>query len=238
MVTGGDFNDVMVANQKMGGNPINRRRAAKVWNNINYCKLMDLGYKGCKFTRSNHNKVNSNRIIERLNKLLANESWINLFLKASVIHLPKTHSDHNPILLELIPKNINSLPKPFRSETFSCGYPKFGNIVKESWHNKPFVEASRVSRVALFTGRTILLKTSLKKRILARLNGIQRYSSYGFSSYLYDLEISLKHDYNNLLRLEEDYWNLRSRINWLNDGDTNSKKKITHMPQIIEEKTR
>lgn len=79
---------------------------------------MDLDFKGCKYTWSNHQKVSSNRIIERLDKLLANEKWVDLFPMASVIHLPKTHSDHNPTLLELIPKPYNPLPKPFRLENF------------------------------------------------------------------------------------------------------------------------
>lgn len=41
----GDLNDVLVAEDKLGGNPINRRRALKLWIKINYCKLMDLGFK-------------------------------------------------------------------------------------------------------------------------------------------------------------------------------------------------
>lgn len=56
--------------------------------------------------------------MERLDKIFTNDSWINLFPKASVIHLPKTHWGHNPILLELIPKHNNLLPKPFRLEYF------------------------------------------------------------------------------------------------------------------------
>lgn len=37
---GGDLNDMLVANGKWGGNPINKRRAAKILSKINYCKLM------------------------------------------------------------------------------------------------------------------------------------------------------------------------------------------------------
>lgn len=42
--------------------------------------------------------------MKRLDEVLANDVWVNIFPKASVVHLPETHSDHNPILLELIPK--------------------------------------------------------------------------------------------------------------------------------------
>lgn len=35
-------------------------------------------------------------------------------------------------------------------------------------------------------------------------------------------EQSLTNEYNSILKLEEDYWKLRSRINWLNDRDANT----------------
>lgn len=62
-----------------------------------------------------------------------------------------------------------------------------------------------------------------KNRLLARLNGIQNSNAYGYSSFLSELEATLKSEYNNWLRMEEEYWKLRSRIHWLNKGDFNSK---------------
>ncbi|XP_070009492.1 uncharacterized protein [Nicotiana sylvestris] len=120
---GGDFND-WEANEKLGGNPVNRRRVAKLWSKINYYNIMDLGFKGCKYIWSNNRKYRSNLIMERLDNIFSNDSWINLFPKASVIHLPKIYSDHNPILLELIPKVNNLNPKPFRLESFLVWSPR------------------------------------------------------------------------------------------------------------------
>lgn len=144
MASKGDLNDVLVANDKWGGTPINRRRATNIWSQINYCELMDLGFKGCKFTWLNHRKNISDRIMERLDKIFANEKWVKLFPKASTIHLPKTHSDHNPILINLIPKVGNSLHKPFRLESYWSGHPEFRNIVEECWHNNSFIDASNI----------------------------------------------------------------------------------------------
>lgn len=31
------------------------------------------------------------------------------------------------------------------------------------------------------------------------------------------------HDFDNILKIEEEYWHMRSRINWINEGDANSK---------------
>jgi len=54
----------------------------------------------------------------RLDKVLGNEDWIKLFPKSSIIHLPKTGSDHNHILVELISKNNALYKPPFRLETY------------------------------------------------------------------------------------------------------------------------
>lgn len=56
-----------------------------------------------------------------------------------------------------------------------------------------------------------------------RLRGIQNLPNYLYSQFLHSLEKDLTIDYNSLLKIEEDYWKIRSRINWLNDGDANTK---------------
>lgn len=62
-----------------------------------------------------------------------------------------------------------------------------------------------------------------KKIILARLSGIQASTHYHTSYFLHNLEEQLQREYNDILKIEEDYWKIRSRIAWLNDGDANTK---------------
>lgn len=69
--------------------------------------------------------------MERLDRIFVNNEWIDLFPKAVVIHLPKTHSDHNLLLLNLQPRHANSMDKPFRLETIWCRHPDFINLVKK-----------------------------------------------------------------------------------------------------------
>lgn len=52
----------------------------------------------------------------------------------------------------------------------------------------------------------------IKKRLLAHLNSIYHSTTYLISMYLKNLENSLITKYNNILRLEDDYWKLYSRI--------------------------
>lgn len=62
---GGDFNDIFKANEKLGGRSLNHRRACKLWSNLNHCNLLDLGYKGTRFTWSNNRFHNNSLIMER-----------------------------------------------------------------------------------------------------------------------------------------------------------------------------
>lgn len=54
--------------------------------------------------------------MEHLDKVFPNEQWLKLFPNASIFHLPKTHSDHNPLLVQLIPKLVYCNKKYFRLE--------------------------------------------------------------------------------------------------------------------------
>lgn len=56
---------------------------------------------GCKFTWSNYRKTSKGLIMERLDRVFVNENWLDIFPNAFVTHLPKTYSDHNPLLLTL-----------------------------------------------------------------------------------------------------------------------------------------
>lgn len=139
---GGDFNDVLASNEKLGGRSFNKKITKILWDCINSCNLINLGFKGSKFTWSNNRKKNKGIIMKRLDRNFANEDWISLFPEASVTHLPRTHSDHNPLLIEVTPKKRASQGKPFRLETFWCRHPNFINLVKDRWLNSNYVQDS------------------------------------------------------------------------------------------------
>ena len=62
-----------------------------------------------------------------------------------------------------------------------------------------------------------------KTRLLARLRGIQNALTRKPSAFLYSLEQQLIQEYNTTLHQEYLYWQLKSRIMWLNHGDANTK---------------
>lgn len=66
-------------------------------NALRDCDLKDFGFTGNKFTRAT---TRGDGIKVRLDRALATQDWLDLFLRFRVVHLKLTSSDHIPILLE------------------------------------------------------------------------------------------------------------------------------------------
>lgn len=64
-LVGGDFNKILKFSEKFGGNGINHCRARLFLDCINYCRLIDLGFKGSKFTWSNKRYRNKKTLFWR-----------------------------------------------------------------------------------------------------------------------------------------------------------------------------
>lgn len=41
---GGDLNDITMTSEKFGGRKVSLSKTTRIWNHINNCKLIDLGY--------------------------------------------------------------------------------------------------------------------------------------------------------------------------------------------------
>ena len=61
-----------------------------------------------------------------------------------------------------------------------------------------------------------------KKRILARLKGIQESLAVCPNDHLINLEKMLRSDFAEVAKLEEEFWAMKSRILWLVEGDRNT----------------
>ncbi|XP_019265527.1 PREDICTED: uncharacterized protein LOC109243087 [Nicotiana attenuata] len=234
---GGDFNEVLKARNKFGGNPINLSRSNLFWNCINECNLLDLGYKGSKYTWTNKRYSNkTSLILERIDRCFANEGWIEQYPEASVLHFPRTHSDHCPLQINMVGPPNNKPSRPFRFESMWASHPSFPNIINRAFSNHSTLLQSTESFKILVTKWKQEVFGNIfhqKKRLLARISGIQKSPSYQFCSYLLHLETKLNAELNLILKNEEDFWKLKSRINWLNEGNA-STRFFTHPPSIEE----
>lgn len=67
-------------NQKKRGRPIISTHSNSFWDIINYCELIDMGFKGSKYMWVNECfKNKSSLILEKLDRFFANDDWLHCF---------------------------------------------------------------------------------------------------------------------------------------------------------------
>lgn len=127
--------------------------------------------------------------------------------------------------------------------------PSFSTLFKNYWHTSESLPSSSSLLLSRFQHRLKYLTSNIidwnknhfgnlfwkKHRLLARLRGIRLALSCKPSTFLYSLENQLIQDYNHTLHQEFLFWQLKSRITWLNYGDANTKffhlKTLQHRSQ-------
>ncbi|KAL2906857.1 hypothetical protein RDABS01_005567 [Bienertia sinuspersici] len=194
----GDLNEVTCTNEKTGGNQFKHGQCKDFNNFQDNAGMIDLGFQGNPFTWTN-GREGAAVIRERLDRAIANTKWLEAFPKTKVMHLTRTYSDHCPILVNLDSDNMKHGNYPFRcKENFMQNITHwncnvFGNITKK------------------------------KKKLLARLHGIQMSLANRFSPFLSNLESQLLTDLNDLYRIERTIWAQKAGLNWRKYGDYNTK---------------
>ncbi|KAJ6725466.1 hypothetical protein OIU79_003776 [Salix purpurea] len=146
----GDFNDIVCASEKCGGNHDSGGSAFVDWIDRNH--LIDLGFSGSKFTWCN--KRNAEGIIwKQIDRGLSNSAWRLLFPEAHLSHLTRINSDHCPIMIRLDSNHsINRGCIPFRFQAMWLSHPDFATVIRDSWN---FVHEIIFAR-ALIWATTIL----------------------------------------------------------------------------------
>ncbi|GLT57157.1 hypothetical protein SLA2020_301450 [Shorea laevis] len=224
-IIAGDFNDIINQGEKFGGNPINQLRVDAYLSCMNTCGMMDIGYVGGRYTWVNMR--NGHIIRERLDRFWCNSDCKALFPEATVYHLPRLISDHNPILLNFAPQIPSFGKRPFRFEKFWFDHPEFKDIIDRIWsppqNNTSSCLASTTASIKVWSRDTFGNLFKRKKVILARLEGIHRSLSINHNNFLVNLEKELSQEYAEILKCEADIWFIKSRTDWIMDGDKNSR---------------
>ncbi|KAF7827106.1 reverse transcriptase [Senna tora] len=193
-------------------------------NCVESCGLVDLGFVGQKYTWRNK-RGNGRIVFERLDRFLANASWVNLFPNARNTHLPGIKSDHIPILLNTNPVDNYHYNHPFRCERVWLSQPDFINLAENSWKNANSINNGLCSikeQPLIWNKLTFGNIFKRKKRVLRRLEGIGRALSEGPNHFLANLEHELSCEYQTILSQEEELWASKSRMEWLQLGNSNT----------------
>lgn len=229
---GGDFNIITGPHEKWGGCPFRFDwRANDFVDFINDNGLIDLGFLGPPATWCNNSSVGS-PVSKRLDRFLVSTDWSDLFVDASVSHLPRISSDHCPLLLSLTPQERRR-DCCFHFEDIWLHYSASWQVVARAWsHNSRGSAFRRLSRSFHRTKealrnwsreevKNIFTRSAELEDSISHLQA-QELISGGLSD---EDALTLEHSISALASLliqKECYWRQRSRLFWLASGDSNS----------------
>lgn len=221
----GDFNEIQFTHEKLGGNVASVRRCQAFNHWIERCELSDLGFQGPKYTWDNKRDGAAN-IKERIDRALANEAWCKLFPNNAVLHLPRTYTDDLPVLTCCYGLDDKKKARPFRFEKAWLMNGECKGIIEDIWkqNSQVVTTIAQVPELIVPWNKNKFGNIFHRKRkLLGRLEGIQRALGQYHSSFLVNLEKELIRDYNMALKQEEMFWFQKSRIKWIMEGESNTK---------------
>ncbi|XP_019178132.1 PREDICTED: uncharacterized protein LOC109173349 [Ipomoea nil] len=190
----GDFNSVTCQEEVNNQDNFSISRSSDFNDWIFREGLVDLGFAGSKFTWMRGSSSSTFKGARR-DRALANTTWKLKFPSALVEHLPIVESDHSPLLINMCPSTSVRRQKPFRFIMAWGTHPNFQDVVRQSW-DKDIHLALNLRNVAEALTRwnknvfgNIFYR---KKKILARLSGVQRSLTFQIRSDLLKLEKKLR----------------------------------------------
>nr|XP_016490429.1 PREDICTED: uncharacterized protein LOC107810195 [Nicotiana tabacum] len=127
-----DFNVITNAAEKKGGTPYTLNESRDFLSCMEDCGMCDLGFNGYPFTWCN-GKGRRNRISERLDRVMINEGWLDLFHSNRVDHRGKTGSDHNLMIFKAGSDNVE-FTRYFRFLNFWTSQSGYLSTVEEIWN--------------------------------------------------------------------------------------------------------
>ncbi|XP_075665689.1 uncharacterized protein LOC142635419 [Castanea sativa] len=132
----GDFNEIMFAGEKLGGNPRPEGQMHQFREVLNKCHLRDLGYIGSEFTWSRR-WGSQGWIRERLDRAFVSTSWVSVFPQLRLHHVAASTSDHCMLLLKCPQTSWRRKRKPklFRFESMWLRDNQCDDLVIETWEH-------------------------------------------------------------------------------------------------------
>lgn len=128
----GDFNEIISSTEHSKADQFSSRRGMRDFSEcLNRCSLADLLFCGNTFTWSN------SHVSKKLDRILANEDWMEEFSDSIGVFGDPGISDHNPCCV-FLDQNKPPQKRPFKFFSYLNNHPDFHDLIRSSWNAMPF----------------------------------------------------------------------------------------------------
>lgn len=110
-IINGDFNNVLNLHERIGG-AVTLNEVEEFRQCLRTCDMNNMQFNGPAFSWSNKQE-GENRVCSKLDRVIGNDAWFNVFPNATISFLPNGCSDHTPCVFNL-DNMINQRAKTFR----------------------------------------------------------------------------------------------------------------------------
>ncbi|KAM1951519.1 hypothetical protein ACFX15_006123 [Malus domestica] len=223
-ICGGDFNEFLWDHEKSGSAEVRYNRTRYLEEFMSKLEVFDLGFNGPKFTW--RGKRNGQLVEARLDRGLVNESWQTLWPNSRVTNGTTLGSDHSPVIVQCEPR-IGKRKRIFRFEAHWANDTDCKEIVKNAWDKVRVGNSVERWNLKINETRSNLSKWS-RDKFGQRSRQIQKLMDHlgqlqlNWRGNSHEIE-ELTKKVDRLWRQEESVWQQKSRVQWLKDGDANTK---------------
>ncbi|XP_060968772.1 uncharacterized protein LOC133036260 [Cannabis sativa] len=225
----GDFNDILSKEERIG-HKVKYYPDIAFANCVEQCHLEDVKSTGNFFTWSNKQQ-GQDRIWSKIDRVMANQAWLDQYRTAEVNFLNEGTFDHSPCVLSLYPKRAEGR-KPFRYFKMWSSYPSFRSKVYEMW-NKQIYGTKMYQVVSKLKSLKPILKEinkagfsdihSAVQRAKDELENVQQQLQQNpLDVGMLDREITAR---AKLVQVQQDYsafLQQKAKVTWVQNGDLNT----------------
>ncbi|XP_060210999.1 uncharacterized protein LOC132638023 [Lycium barbarum] len=225
----GDFNSILHAEDRIGGNQVTHAEIVDFQDCLDGCGLVEMPSNGCKYTWTDKQ---DDRIFSKIDWVFVNGDWIDGIPDCRVKILPEGVSVHCPIVIHMVQQPTK------RTQVFKyCNvwgtHPEFQRIVAAGWNIE--VTGYKMFQVAR---KLKMLKRQLKMLHKEHFNNIVK-EEHDNRAAMLECQVRLQEDptdvivqqeekfrrlkYRESVRLADMFLLQRSKATWIKLGDDNTK---------------